>query len=100
MTKKAPQAIAALAAMCMVPSAPATDLHIKVIASTCMNCHGPGGKSLGAVPGLAGQDSAYLLNAMKEHQSGARETTVMRRYMNGYTEDEMAKLAEYFSSLK
>lgn len=100
MTKKTHLAIAALAAMTLVPPALGSDLHIKIIASTCMNCHGPGGKSLGAVPGLAGQDPAYLLTAMKEQKSGARETTVMRRYMNGYTEEEMAKLAEYFSSLK
>lgn len=100
MTKKLPLAITALAAMTLVPSTPAADLHIKVIASTCINCHGPGGKSLGAVPSLAGLDQAYLLTAMKEQKSGVRETTVMRRYMNGYTEDEMAKLAEHFSSLK
>jgi sulfide dehydrogenase cytochrome subunit len=100
MSKKSPLAVAMLAFLPLASPAFGADPHIRLIASTCLNCHGPGGKSLGAVPGLAGQDQAYLLTAMKEQRSGARETTVMRRYMNGYTEDEMAKLAEYFSGLK
>lgn len=52
------------------------------------------------MPSLAGQDKAYLQTAMMECKTGARETTVMRRYMNGFTDEEITKLAEYFSNLK
>lgn len=100
MKEKSRLAIAALATLALVPPALASDAYIRLIASTCINCHGPGGKGQGAMPPLAGQDPAYLVTAMKEQKAGARESTVMRRYMNGYTEDEMAKLAEYFSKLK
>ncbi|HNQ03102.1 MAG TPA: sulfide dehydrogenase [Thiobacillaceae bacterium] len=100
MTKQSPLAAAVLACLSMAGPTQAEDLHIKVIAATCVNCHGQGGQSLGAVPSLAGQDVAYLQTAMLEQRSGVRETTVMRRYMNGYTDTEIAKLAEHFSRLK
>lgn len=76
------------------------DKRIRLLAATCISCHGQGGHSLGAVPSLAGQDKAYLQTAMMECKTGARETTVMRRYMNGFTDEEITKLAEYFSNLK
>jgi cytochrome c553 len=74
------------------------DIHIRTIAATCANCHGPDGESLGPVPSLVGQDKAYLLKAMKEAKTGETETTVMRKYLFGYTEDELDKLAEYFAT--
>jgi len=77
-----------------------SDPRVRLLASTCATCHGPGGHSLGAIPSLAGQDKAYLLTAMMEQRSGARETTVMRKYMNGFTPEEIGQLAEYFSKLK
>ncbi len=93
-------ALATLVALPWAMAVQASDLHIKIIASTCLNCHGPGGHSLGAVPSLAGQDREHLRTAMLEQKSGARETTVMRKYMNGYKDEEIAQLAEYFSKLK
>lgn len=93
-------ALATLTTLALAPAALASDLYIKVLAATCMNCHGPGGKSTGAVPSLAGQDPSYLQTAMLEQRAGTRETTVMRRYMNGYTNDEIVQLAKYFADLK
>lgn len=78
----------------------APDAYVRTIAATCGNCHGTDGQSVGAVPSLAGLDKAYLLQAMMECKTGARETTVMRKYMLGYTDEEIAKLAEYFSKLQ
>ncbi len=74
--------------------------HTKSIAATCYICHGPNGKSLGAIPSLAGQDKAYLVAAMKEFKSGKRESTVMRKYAVGYTDTEYEELAEFFSAIK
>lgn len=80
--------------------ASALDERTQMLASTCFNCHGPDGKSQHAIPGLAGLDKAHLLQAMMECKTGVRQTTVMQKYMLGYTDAELEKLAEYFASLK
>lgn len=94
-----------LAAIALIPQAQAGGAtpgvnRVQLIASTCNNCHGPGGQSLGATPSLAGLDKAYLRQAMMECKTGVRDTTVMRKYMLGYTDEEIAQLADYFASIK
>jgi cytochrome subunit of sulfide dehydrogenase len=74
--------------------------HTKTIAATCYICHGPNGKSIGAIPGLAGQDKAYFVSAMKEFKSGKRDATVMKKYAMGYTDSEYEALAEFFAAIK
>ncbi len=74
--------------------------HAKSVAATCFICHGPDGKSLGAIPSLAGQDKTYLITAMQEFRNGKRESTVMRKYAVGYTDTEYEALAEFFSAIK
>jgi cytochrome c553 len=105
MIKATSLAIAALACLPSIQAALAagpaeTDRRVRLLAATCITCHGPGGQSLGAVPSLAGQDKTYLQTAMHEQKKGERDTTVMRKYMKGFTDDEIAKLADYFSNLK
>ncbi len=72
----------------------------ELLASTCMSCHGPGGKSRGENPNLAGLDKAYFVKSMQEFKSGARAATVMKRLASGYTEAEYELMGEYFSKLK
>jgi len=74
--------------------------HTKSIAATCFICHGPNGKSSAAIPGLAGQDKAYLIAAMKEYREGKRESTVMKKYALGYDDSEYESLAEFFAAIK
>ena len=74
--------------------------HIKVVASTCFNCHGPNGQSSVAIPSLAGQDKAYFVAAMKEFRDGKREATVMKKYALGYTDDEYEAMGDYFARIK
>lgn len=76
--------------------------HTRTIAATCFICHGPQGKSLGAIPSLAGQDKDYIVNAMKEFRSGKRDdsVTVMRKYAVGYTDAEYEDVAAYFAAIK
>jgi cytochrome subunit of sulfide dehydrogenase len=72
----------------------------RIYASTCYICHGPNGKSNQSIPGLAGQDKAYLVQAMKEQKAGKRETTVMKKYMLGFTDAEIEQMAEFFAGIK
>jgi cytochrome c553 len=74
--------------------------HTQVIASTCLSCHGPGGKSLGAIPSLAGLDKEYFVKSMKDFKSGARTGSIMKRHASGYTDAEYEAMGAYFAGLK
>lgn len=76
--------------------------HNRTLAATCFNCHGPNGKSNGAIPSLAGMDKATLVNAMKEFKSGKRDdyATVMKKYAMGYSDSEYEAMAEFFYNVK
>lgn len=96
----APFVVAGFIGFALSGLAGAADIHTKSIAATCMTCHGPGGRSLGAIPSIAGLDKAYFVKAMKDFKSGARPATIMKRHASGYTEAEYEALAAYFASLK
>lgn len=100
MNKKTTLAIAGFAGLALAGIAGAADIHTKAIASTCMSCHGPGGKSLGAVPSLAGLDKDYFVKSMKDFKSGARTGTIMKRHASGYTDAEFEAMGAYFAGLK
>lgn len=74
--------------------------HHRTLAATCFICHGPNAKSQMAIPGLAGQDKAYLVQAMKDFRDGKRESTVMKKYALGYTDSEYEALAALFAAIK
>ncbi len=81
-------------------SALASDPHTRVLASTCLSCHGPGGKSKSAMPSLAGMDKTYFVTQMKAFKTGQRPASVMHRHTPGYTDQEIEKMGEYFAALK
>ena len=69
-------------------------------AATCAACHGQNGISISAVwPTLAGQWEDYLLNALKQYRDGTRTDPVMTAQAALLAEEDLAKLAMYFSSL-
>ncbi len=74
--------------------------HGEIISSTCNSCHGPNGKSAGAIPSIAGLEKAYMVEAMKDFKSGKRPSSVMKKHAVGYTEAEYAEMGEFFSKIK
>lgn len=65
----------------------------------CTWCHGETG--LGEYEGspvLTGQDSAAMLNALKEYRSGVRDNETMRNVLKRIPESDDALLADYFAS--
>lgn len=72
----------------------------ELLASTCTSCHGPGGKSKGAIPSLAGLDKAYFVKAMQNFKSGALPSSVMKKHAAGYTDAEYEQMGEFFAKLK
>jgi len=70
-------------------------------AATCAACHGANGISISAVwPTLAGQHEDYLLNALKQYRDGTRTDPVMTAQAALIAEEDLAKLAMYYSSLE
>ncbi|MBL8422302.1 MAG: c-type cytochrome [Candidatus Accumulibacter phosphatis] len=69
-------------------------------AANCANCHGTDGKAASAIPPLAGRDRAYLEQSMQAFKTGARPATIMHQLAKGYTDEEIAVLAEYFAKQK
>jgi cytochrome c553 len=100
MHKKTSQALASCIGLALAGIAGAADIHTKSISATCMTCHGPAGKSLGATPSLAGLEKDYFVKTMKEFKSGVRPASIMKRHASGYTDAEFEAMGAYFASLK
>jgi sulfide dehydrogenase cytochrome subunit len=76
-----------------------TQAGVRALAMNCAACHGTMGKAAdgSAVPALAGADAARLVEAMNEFKSGKRQATVMHQIAKGYSDGEIAAIAEYFA---
>ncbi|MFZ6648688.1 c-type cytochrome [Undibacterium sp. TJN25] len=71
------------------------------LAASCAGCHGTTGVAVGnSLPPLAGQSSAGIITSMQAFKSGARPSTVMQQLAKGYTDEQVAQIAAYFSALK
>ena len=65
----------------------------------CVACHGETGVSAsGLFPTIAGQYADYLLNSLKQYQSGARNNAIMAGIVANLTEEDMENLAAYYAS--
>src|SRR5438445_10516009 len=67
----------------------------------CIGCHGiPGYKTafpeVYHVPKIAGQQPAYLINALKAYRSGERSHPSMRGIAASLSDQDMADLAAYY----
>jgi cytochrome c553 len=94
-------AIAALAAAGTVPAV-AQDQLARNLAAQCASCHAPAGKS-GAMGPLAGRDKSAIIAAMNDFKSGKRtgeQGTVMPQLAKGYTDAQIALIADYLSQQK
>jgi len=86
-------------------SAPAGNAEAaKSKTSMCTGCHGiPGYKTVFPhvyhVPMITGQQQVYLFNALQAYKSGARSHPSMRGIAQSLSEQDMADLAAYYSSV-
>ena len=70
-------------------------------AASCAGCHGGNGVSTNpAWPSLAGQQSAYLVEALKAYKTGARENAMMAATAKGLSDADMHNLAGHYATLK
>jgi cytochrome c553 len=70
---------------------------------TCHGCHGiPGYETMYPeyhVPRIAGQNEQYIIDALNEYKSGARKFPTMNAQASSLTEEQIANIAAYLSSL-
>jgi sulfide dehydrogenase cytochrome subunit len=78
-----------------------TGASATMLANTCAGCHGTHGASAGpASPSLGGISNEYFKETMAGFASGDIKSTIMGRIAQGYNEDEIAAMADYFSKQK
>jgi cytochrome subunit of sulfide dehydrogenase len=72
---------------------------VRGLAANCAACHGTQGRAApgASVPGLAGRGKDEIAAMMAQFKSGQRPATVMHQIAKGYSDDEIAAMADYFS---
>lgn len=79
----------------------AQDGAAPLIAQGCAGCHGQAGEGIvGAAPPIAGYGRDALVASFEAYAKDERPGTIMNRISRGYTDAEIAALADYFSSLR
>ncbi|MEM9102757.1 MAG: cytochrome c [Pseudomonadota bacterium] len=73
----------------------------KAKSAVCAACHGADGKAvIKTYPSLAGQNKEYLISSIKAYRDGQRNNPLMSPMSKGLTDEDIANLAAYYSSLK
>jgi cytochrome subunit of sulfide dehydrogenase len=91
--------IAALFAIsAFAQTAPTADKNLgRNLAANCANCHGTNGKSVAEVPSLAGVAANVTIQKMKDYRDGKVPATIMHQLAKGYTDEQIAAIADYFA---
>ena len=98
-------ATAAPAAPAAAPATPSGDAtRGKGLTYTCRGCHGVEGYKNAYpsyhVPKLGGQSEVYLRNALLEYRGAKRKHPTMQAQAESFSEQDIADIAAYLSSIK
>lgn len=101
MHARTPQFVAALLTAALAnlaaSQAPVSPNLARNLAAQCANCHGTNGKSVSEVASLAGQPKNVIVQKMKDFRDGKLPATVMHQLAKGYTDEQVALMANFFS---
>ncbi len=94
--------LSSLALQAQAQAVNANELYTRSLAATCANCHGTDGRAVpnSTVPSIAGMPAAYITEQMKAFKSGARPAPVMHQLAKGYSDEQIATIANYFAAVK
>jgi cytochrome subunit of sulfide dehydrogenase len=72
---------------------------VRSLAANCAACHGTNGNPArgSTLAGLAGKPRNELLTALTQFKEGKKPATLMHQLAKGYSDEELAALADYFS---
>ncbi|GAB2617865.1 c-type cytochrome [Novilysobacter erysipheiresistens] len=76
----------------------------RMLTYTCQGCHGIVGYKNAYpnyhVPKIGGQSTQYLVNALTAYQQGTRQHPTMQAQAESFSEQDIADIAAFLSSLK
>jgi cytochrome c553 len=75
-------------------------MQLRSWAGACANCHGTNGVAQPGMESLAGTNKDELLKKMLDFKSGKKPATIMHQLAKGYSDEQLAALAGYFSAQK
>ncbi len=85
----------------VAPAHPGNATAGKSKTGACAGCHGNAGVSLGLPgPTLAGQDEAYLIEALTAYKTGKRSDALMKAMVASVSDGDIADVAAYYAGLK
>jgi len=72
---------------------------VRAMAANCAACHGTNGNAApgSTVAGLAGRPKDSLLEMLVQFRDGKKPATLMHQIAKGYSEAELAAMADFFS---
>ena len=76
-----------------------TPKGVQALASACAMCHGTQGRPApgSVVSSLAGRPAPEIVQSMAQFKAGTKPATIMHQIARGYSDAEVAALAEHFS---
>jgi sulfide dehydrogenase cytochrome subunit len=88
----------AILAAVVLASGAASAQSVPSAAQGCNGCHGPAGEGAGSIPAIAGTlDRDAFLEAMRQFRADQRPATIMNRISRGFTDAELAQMADLFA---
>lgn len=75
-------------------------LQVRSMAAACANCHGTRGLAQPGNASLAGVNKEELLKKLLDFKAGTKPATIMTQIAKGYSDEQLAALAAYFSVQK
>lgn len=93
-------ALAAGGAALAQPAAAAA--NARSLIATCANCHGSDGHAIAnaGMATIAGLPKETIVQRMREFRSGARPATVMHQIAKGYSDEQVAAIADHLAAQK
>jgi cytochrome subunit of sulfide dehydrogenase len=89
-----------LSAGLILPSAEAADSDARrgpALINACAACHGPDGRSQGAIPAIDNLSTEDFIAALKAFRADTRQGTVMNRIAKGVDDAEVSAMAAYIA---
>jgi cytochrome subunit of sulfide dehydrogenase len=89
-----------MAGLCLLNVAAADQAASRgiALANACAACHGPEGRSQGAIPSINNLPAEDFTVALKAFRADARKGTVMNRIAKGLDDAEISAMAAYFAA--